>query len=292
MMTPAVGDNHDIYNETLAAELSVSAEKGYRGLRDLAWACIGRVAFGVGMPNSAAAALLEGQDQDNSCVLPCVRPEESVVASVEGQSSSKSNSSGSNVPSLSGSNFTGINYGVNDGCLTQSAHCPFHTDKCLVTVIPLARTDAARTTNEQKDEKPDNAMQAGLRVFDWHAQCWVDVETNAPQPQSGLKCTGGRQFALVFGGESLARATNGFIEPAVHEVLQPKPFASGTAASEKFPSFRRCSTPFQAFAPPDAVFDCSILDPNAVGDIPPHRASPVSAQVFLSQLSQGMLSCY
>jgi hypothetical protein len=269
-------DDDGVRDETLDSnvELDLSVEDCYRHLRELAWNCISLVASSVGLSHSAATALLEGHTTQ---ALPSEKGVPDAAVSLGRHSTS-------NAPSLSASNLTGINYGVADGCLTQSAHCPFHTDKCLVTIIPLARTGS--------DNQAGDGMQAGLRVFDWHAQCWVDVETRAPQPG-----TTNRQFALVFGGESLARATNGFIQPAVHEVLQPKSGVSiakdlEAAASGEVPPFRRLSTPFQAFAPPDAVFDCGALEPKAVGEIPPRYACPVNALAFLSQLSQGMLSCY
>jgi hypothetical protein len=315
------------HTETLDCdvELKLSAEDCYRHLRELAWNCIKLVASSVGLSESAATALLEGCTKQD---LPCAQPEKRVpdaAVSLGGQSSSATTSTttaiatttktattdvaataaaanGSSItatntqPSLSASNLTGINYGVGDGCLTQNAHCPFHTDKCLVTIIPLARTGTGSSSNGQTG----GGMQAGLRVFDWHAQCWMDVETNAPQPHF-LDSAANRQFALVFGGESLARATNGFIQPAVHEVLQPQMgemhdiTVNGletAAPGDGVQPFRRLSTPFQAFAPPDAVFDCGALDPKVVGEVAPRHASPVNAQVFLSQVSQGMLSCY
>jgi isopenicillin N synthase-like dioxygenase len=116
----------------------------------------------------------------------------------------------------------------------------------LVSVIPLAQGTP------------------GLRVFDYTASQWVDVESDCPSPASGCSAAG---YALVFAGESLARLTCGKMAATVHEVAQLRG--------------ERLSVPFQALARHDAL-----LGTAGTG------TEPVTAACFLSETSRGMLSCY
>jgi hypothetical protein len=109
----------------------------------------------------------------------------------------------------------------------------------------------------------------GLQIFDWVAEAWLDVEGGCPAGH-----------AVVFGGESLARLTNQFVLPAVHQVV---PLAG-----------RRLSVPFQLMPSPGGRFDYSLLDSSTVGPcVDEYRGSMcVGSEEFLSEISQGKLSCY
>jgi hypothetical protein len=104
-------------------------------------------------------------------------------------SNSSSNSISSTSSSSSGgwsqSNLSLFNYYAARECV----HCPHHSDVGLITVIPTARG------------------AAGLHVFDWQRECWLDVERGAPP-----------NVAVVFGGESLGALTDGAYIPTMHEV--------------------------------------------------------------------------
>ncbi len=124
--------------------------------------------------------------------------------------------------------------------------CKDHTDIGVITVIPLSVNNAK-----------------GLQLFNWKWGKWMDIEDSPPE---GL--------CVCFGGETLARATNNFIVPAVHRV-----------ASITQP---RRSYPFLALARKGSILDCSKLDPKIVGNIVFEK--PVEAVQFVNETSAKRVS--
>ena len=148
---------------------------------------------------------------------------------------------------VSQSNLTMFHYDIAEGFLRESVHCPHHSDVGLVTVIPRCRG------------------RGGLHVFDWSSQLWVDVEAGAPP-----------NMAVAFGGETLARLTNNWVMPCMHEVAN---IEGG-----------RYSTPFQCLAAPDAVLDSADADPAVVGVCSASSQERVSAAAFVQAVSASRVS--
>ena len=148
---------------------------------------------------------------------------------------------------VSQSNLTMFHYDIAEGLLRESVHCPHHSDVGLVTVIPRCRG------------------RGGLHVFDWSSQLWVDVEAGAPP-----------NMAVAFGGETLARLTNNWVMPCMHEVAN---IEGG-----------RYSAPFQCLAAPEAVLDSADADPAVVGVCSASSQERVSAAAFVQAVSASRVS--
>jgi len=131
----------------------------------------------------------------------------------------------------------------------QSVHCPMHSDVSLVTLIPRSRG------------------VSGLFVYDWLLDKWIDFESNAP-----------RNYAVLMGGESLARLSNHIFLPGMHEV-------SHVNGSRK-------SMPLQLLARREAMFDHDRLDAAIVGEWKADDGIPrcVSAGAFVEYTSSRRVS--
>jgi len=129
---------------------------------------------------------------------------------------------------------------------TKTIPCKDHSDIGMVTAIPLS-------VNKSK----------GLQLFSWIEGKWIDIEDNVPE-----------NYCVIFGGETLARVTNNFIFPAVHQVAaitQP-----------------RRSFPFLLLAKQDSILDSNKLNKEVVGPIVFPRA--IEASLFVSETSAKRVS--
>jgi hypothetical protein len=134
----------------------------------------------------------------------------------------------------------------------------------MVTIIPLCRGEC------------------GLHVYDWTLEKWMDVEQDAPHYLQDEAHDADRpekkspMYAVVLGGESLARATNGFIPLGMHEVANLRS--------------TRYSMPFQSLARRDAVFDSAKLDQQRVGEVMQCAVGNVNAGEFVEAMSAARTS--
>ncbi|RYH15231.1 isopenicillin N synthase family oxygenase [archaeon] len=140
-------------------------------------------------------------------------------------------------------------------------HCPHHSDLTFVTIIPIAMG------------------AAGLHVYDWAAEQWLDTEIHA---------TSG-QFAVVFCGELMSYLTNSYLMPGMHEVSRVIDASNPYNASDH--NTDRYSLPFQCCGRNDAVLDpvqCKQLPSNAQHSA--QGSSAMSLGQFMDSMTRGRVS--